>query len=564
MAVMSFMKISSVVVRSMCRWMAYLMLVVTWGGRAWAQSSYSHLQRQPVVGIMGITDETELLASMLQYSTAKTRGGIQFISGTLEGKRVVLARVGYGKVNSAAAAAILVGEYDVDCVIFSGTAGALNPEFIQGDVIIGCDLVQHDLGQVTKDGMVQWLPTMPAEGSDQPRWLSPPESFMDVAREVARTVKLSRADGSATNRAARAPRVWEGIIVTGDSFMSDASRSADLRKRFGADAVEMEGASVAQVCYQFGAPCLVVRSITDSADGSSFMTYQQFVKIASENSARLVSDIIKRLRPEDLYVKSAFDNRQTWCLISSLNFASNSPNFTRYPGFADVPEEKKEGALRMVYDKMADAVVDIVPGRKLGILFEAEASGSGPVSISSSVIVQATRENARKMAAILAYLGQHTTVVGLTEAGPLARRALMVENVESNGWSNFELLRARWPQWAANVTNFATGFSRVKTLSSDGLIFIDRTGSWTCSDWYANAEKLKDAAGQVGIQVRVTRVAPSYFEVQIPWETPQTAFESLGKLLSPAQLKKVTSANQRITELLNRRLPPVFVTEPAK
>ena len=91
------------------------------------------------------------------------------------------------------------------------------------------------------------------------------------------------------------PRIVEGVIVTGDVFLSDVALRGALRNTLGATAVEMEGAAVVQTCRQFGVSCLVVRSITDRADGQAETSYQQFITMASENAAALVTAIIARL-----------------------------------------------------------------------------------------------------------------------------------------------------------------------------------------------------------------------------------------------------------------------------
>ena len=92
------------------------------------------------------------------------------------------------------------------------------------------------------------------------------------------------------------PRIVEGVIVTGDVFMSDAAWRDEIRSSFGASAVEMEGAAMVQACRQFGVPCLVVRSITDRADGQAMANYKQFIAAASENAAALVAALIERLQ----------------------------------------------------------------------------------------------------------------------------------------------------------------------------------------------------------------------------------------------------------------------------
>src|SRR5262249_2638017 len=129
-------------------------------------------------------------------------------------------------------------------------------------------------------------------GEFDPIVIHAPDSLLTLARRSAEELALptvKSADGD------RVPRIVEGVIVTGDVFMSDSSRREELRPNLGASAVEMEGAAFIQACRQFNVPCLVVRSVTDRADTQALNNCQQFVGMASENAAALVTAIIDRL-----------------------------------------------------------------------------------------------------------------------------------------------------------------------------------------------------------------------------------------------------------------------------
>jgi len=95
----------------------------------------------------------------------------------------------------------------------------------------------------------------------------------------------------------RPPKIVVGTIVTGDAFVASKEKGAEFREKLGADAVEMEGAAVAQVCYQRGIGCLVIRSMSDKADESAAMDKQLFYTLAARNSASLVAGIIACLGP---------------------------------------------------------------------------------------------------------------------------------------------------------------------------------------------------------------------------------------------------------------------------
>jgi len=511
-----------------------------------AEPSFACVKRTPVVGIMGITEETETIETLIENPKTEVYGTFRFISGTVLNKKVVLAQIGYGKANSASAAALLIDKFDVDCVIFSGTAGALNPDYIQGDVVVGSDLVQHDLGQVSQEGFISWQPTLATDGSDLPKWLSPPESLLAVAREAGHAVKLTQTDLTA---GVRPPRVWEGVIATGDSFISEPSKSAEIRKRFKADAVEMEGAAVAQVCYQAGVPCLVIRSLTDRADGSAFMAYQKFVKIAGRNAAALVWEILNRLDKADLPSKKAPQTRQLWYLISGLNFCAGSSYSAKYPQYPDLFDMQKSDIAARTHKKIVDIALHLVPARRVGMTFQAGANGVGPVNLSSEVVIKATREEARAVAAIIGYLGQKSMVMGITETGPFPRHALLIESTATNGWNNIEQLRTQWPQLAGINPYLCPGFTRLPASRADCLLVIDVQGLWPYTTWYDAPEQIQKAAASLQMPVRITRVAPAFLQVRNNWADHSNGEDYLAILKRILNEQKMESLKKAVMEV---------------
>ena len=116
--------------------------------------------------------------------------------------------------------------------------------------------------------------------------------LLRAAEAVAADVKLAAVK---TSRGERVPRAVTGVIVTGDAFVADPAKQEALRKEFKADATEMEGAAVAQVCWQRGVPCLILRSLSDDAGAKAPENERHFVKTAAENSALLVGGVVGRL-----------------------------------------------------------------------------------------------------------------------------------------------------------------------------------------------------------------------------------------------------------------------------
>ncbi len=248
---------------------------------------------QSVVGVLGIASEVAPIERRLQDSREVAVRGYVFRAGTLHGHHVVVGRSGIGKVNAAIVATLLIREFNPSAILFSGTAGAIDPDLHLGDVVIGVTVAQHDAGVHTPEGIQRRGIRNALTGDLDPLLVPAPEGLLAVARRSANGLPLPPVrtpDGQG-----RTPRIVEGVIVTGDVFLSDVVLRGVLRKTLGATAVEMEGAAVVQVCRQFGVSCLVVRSITDRADGHAEVSYKEFLATASENAATLVAATIARL-----------------------------------------------------------------------------------------------------------------------------------------------------------------------------------------------------------------------------------------------------------------------------
>ena len=174
-------------------------------------------------------------------------------------------------------------------LFLSGTAGAVNQTLRPGDVVIGAEVAQHDVGMRTATGVKRRGTRNAVTGEVDSLLVPAPEPLLAAARQAASGLRLPPVS---TVEGERVPRIVEGVIVTGDVFVADVAVREELRRNLDASAVEMEGAAVVQTCRQFRVPCLVVRSITDRADGQALRSYDAYVVIASENAAALVAAII--------------------------------------------------------------------------------------------------------------------------------------------------------------------------------------------------------------------------------------------------------------------------------
>jgi len=245
---------------------------------------------QPVTAILGaFQKELMMLDYEIKDRQVRRIEGMRFVSGELNGRRVVVAWTGVGKVNTAMTATLLIEHFRPEEVIFTGIAGAVNPELAPGDIVIAAETAHHDMGVFTADGFYYRAVRNPLDGWRNPVLLPADERLLKLAQKVAKQVKLETIK---TSMGQRDPKIITGVVVTGDVFVASATKGAELRQQLKADAVEMEGAAVAQICYQRNIPHLVIRSISDKADETAREDSFRFQDIAASNSARLIIELI--------------------------------------------------------------------------------------------------------------------------------------------------------------------------------------------------------------------------------------------------------------------------------
>jgi len=191
--------------------------------------------------------------------------------------------------------ALLLERFAPVAVVFAGIAGALDPQLEPGDVVVGERLVQHDLVNHTETGAVLRSVRNPATGTSNPILLEASPKLLAIAREVARHSPLQALPAGSGSRS---PRLLFGTIATGDSFVGSHAKRGELREQLGAAAVEMEGAAVAQVCYQHGVPFLVVRGVSDRAGNDARSEAQRNLARAARNAAETALAIVRRLGVE--------------------------------------------------------------------------------------------------------------------------------------------------------------------------------------------------------------------------------------------------------------------------
>jgi adenosylhomocysteine nucleosidase len=227
-----------------------------------------------VIGLIGAMDEeVAVIKAWMTDVREESIAGCDFFIGHFEGKDVVLLKSGIGKVNVAVSTTLLLSQFKPEYVINIGSAGGFDPDLNVGDVVISDQVVHHDV-DVTAFGYVMGqVPNMPATFSADQKLINQAKAALNSVTKVQAKV---------------------GLIGTGDSFMSDPARVESVRSIFPSlVAVEMEAAAVAQVCFKFGVPFVVVRSLSDIAGKESSQSFEEYLKVAAENSSLMIQQMLR-------------------------------------------------------------------------------------------------------------------------------------------------------------------------------------------------------------------------------------------------------------------------------
>jgi adenosylhomocysteine nucleosidase len=228
------------------------------------------------IGIIGaMQEEIELLLEQMDNKQTEIHAGISYHRGVFRGKKVVLTRSGVGKVNAAVCTQILIDKFGADAVLFTGVAGAVDPDLNIGDIVISSSSLQHDI-DVTALGF--------------PRGTIP---YQDISEYNADEKLVALAEEA--GRALYPGRCKVGKILSGDQFIADREVVKTLHEQFEGACTEMEGASVAQVCFMNGIPHVIIRSMSDKADGSAHVNFAEFTVEASNRSYAIVEKMVASL-----------------------------------------------------------------------------------------------------------------------------------------------------------------------------------------------------------------------------------------------------------------------------
>ncbi|MGV3244092.1 5'-methylthioadenosine/adenosylhomocysteine nucleosidase [Staphylococcus sp. 11261D007BR] len=228
-----------------------------------------------MIGIIGaMEEEVEILKDAMDNLKELNTAHTVFYTGQLADKDVVLIKSGIGKVNVAISTALLIHDYAPKYIINTGSAGALQDGLALGDVVISSEVSYHDADARAFNYEMGQIPGMPARY----------QADRYLIEKVEETLDAVQLNGQ------------EGLIVSGDSFIGTKAQRAHILEHFPtAMAAEMEAAAIAQTCHQFNVPFIITRAISDLANEEADMTFEAFLKVASQSSSKMVIELLKAI-----------------------------------------------------------------------------------------------------------------------------------------------------------------------------------------------------------------------------------------------------------------------------
>ncbi|SHJ94756.1 5'-methylthioadenosine/adenosylhomocysteine nucleosidase [Paramaledivibacter caminithermalis] len=229
------------------------------------------------IGIIGAMDEEiEILKDFMIMEDTKNIAGMNFYIGKLKNKEIILVRSGIGKVNAAVCTQILVSNFNVSHIINTGVAGAVHEDLEIGDIVISSDVIEHDFDATGFGYKLGEIPRMDTY------IFKADEEMINIAYEASKCETIMHS-------------TKVGRILSGDIFVASPDKKELLWNIFKGYCTEMEGASIGHTSYLNNIPFVIIRSISDKADGTAHINFNEFVLQAARNSSNIVMNIIENI-----------------------------------------------------------------------------------------------------------------------------------------------------------------------------------------------------------------------------------------------------------------------------
>ena len=234
------------------------------------------------IGIVSAMDnEIDLLLEEAVIDRVDTIADAEYHIGSLHGQPVIITRAGIGKIRAASGVTAMLSEYPISKVIFTGIAGGVADETQVLDEIIATRLVEHDYGILSNDGFT-WRSGDPGFGNEAGVYYDCDPELIQLAYDAAVQVVGEN-------------HVFKGTVATGDQFIANSKYVKKLQDDYNAYACEMEGAAAAVVCIKYKIPFVVIRALSDKADGKAHESYENFGDTAADNSSRIVLKMLDNI-----------------------------------------------------------------------------------------------------------------------------------------------------------------------------------------------------------------------------------------------------------------------------
>lgn len=223
--------------------------------------------------IAAMQEEMKEIENIMQDRIETQIYELKFIKGIINKSEVILVQAGVGKVNAARTTQILIDNFKIDVVINIGSAASAKDDLDIGDIVIGKKLVQHDFDITAFDHPKGYI-------SNVGQYMESDKELVEKIEEIAEQLKDNEF------------KIKIGTIASGDIFCTELSMKNKIKDKFDADAIEMEGAAIAQVCKLDNIPFIVIRGISDSPNGNNAITFEQYLQKASHRCAEIIKKSI--------------------------------------------------------------------------------------------------------------------------------------------------------------------------------------------------------------------------------------------------------------------------------
>jgi adenosylhomocysteine nucleosidase/futalosine hydrolase len=258
-----------------------------------AQAKPAYYTPSDKILILGaVPQEITVFVSAMKDAAKKELWGIPYWQGDIEGKPVIVAITGIGKVYTGMTTTLFLTELKPRLVLMSGTGARINQQLRTGDVIVASTLYEHDYGSLTRNDMVYRPFNSPVNGAEVENRLSPPNALLKLADQAMATYRSPQvtADGAPYE-----VKVRRGVVASADLFGMTERRIDSLRTHFHTDIVEMESAPLGRVCQTFGVPYLVIRAGSNVAQEAPNDDYLRLSPIAARQAAYFSLHLLKYL-----------------------------------------------------------------------------------------------------------------------------------------------------------------------------------------------------------------------------------------------------------------------------